>query len=430
MRELSLDRSRLGQTLPSVFLLAALVAAMLPGHRAAVAVPFAAIGVIGGAVLTARGAIRMLWRHRSLLPLLLLAALVIAWIVVGVADASGAWQPLRVIKDGSPFPASGFYDLLPQTSWPWRVGRLPLWPLVFAVICAGGGFVLIADAVRVQIGLARPPRSVWRSITATPTRGGRIAIRAVPGVGLIGVAAFLAAGLVNRYAAYHPVTEMVAVIAIVAIAALLIASPVAVGLVIRRDFDKEHRAREEERQRFAAHLHDSVLQTLTLIQRQAADPEPVIKLARRQEHALRAWMAGEADLGTATVAVALRDMVTELEDEHGMKIELTAIGDAKLDARNEELIAAAREALRNVAQHAPGAPVNVFLDVGAAGTELFIRDSGPGFEFEEVSAERRGLRDAVIGRMRFAGGRATVDSNPGEGTEVALTLPHHNGRAR
>jgi signal transduction histidine kinase len=430
MRELTPSRSRLVQTLASVALLAALVAAMLPGHRAAVAVPFAAIGVIGGAALTARGAVQMLWRYRTLFGLLLLAGFVIAWIVVGVTDANRGWQSLQPIKNGSPFPALGLYDFLPQTSWPWRVGRLPLWPLVFAVISAAGGFVLIADAVRVQIGLARPPRSVWRSITATPTRGGRIAIRAVPGVALIGVAAFLAVGLVNRYAAYHPITEMVVVIAIVAIAALLIASPVAVGVIIRLDFDKEHRARERERQRFAAHLHDSVLQTLALIQRQAADPETVVKLARRQEHALRAWMAGEADLGSATVAVAVRDMVTELEDEHGMKIELTAIGDAKLDGRNEEMVAAAREALRNVARHAPGAPVNVFLDVGEAGTELFIRDSGPGFEFDEVPAERRGLRDAVIGRMRFAGGSATVESHPGEGTEVALALPHLSGRGR
>ena len=129
-----------------------------------------------------------------------------------------------------------------------------------------------------------------------------------------------------------------------------------------------------------------MLQTLALIQRQAADPEAVAKLARRQEHALRAWMAGETDLSSATVAGAVRDMVADVEDEQGIKVEMTAIGDARLDDRSEELIAAGREALRNAARHAPGAPVNVFLNVNGHGIELFVRDSGPGFEFEAVPA--------------------------------------------
>jgi signal transduction histidine kinase len=246
---------------------------------------------------------------------------------------------------------------------------------------------------------------------------------------LIGVAAFLGISLISTYTESHPIEELLELIALAACSAFLILSPVAVGLSMRLDLDKEGRAREEERRRFAAHLHDSVLQTLALIQRQTSDPETVAKLARRQEHALRAWMAGEADLSSATVAAAVREMVSEVEDEHSIKIELTATGDARLDQRSEEMIAAAREALRNAARHAPGAPVNVFLDIGSAGTELFIRDSGPGFKFEEVPAERRGLRDAVIGRMSFAGGSATVESAPGEGTEIALALPH-NGRSR
>ena len=212
-------------------------------------------------------------------------------------------------------------------------------------------------------------------------------------------------------------------------AALVIASPVAVGMAMRLDLDKAGSAREEERRRFAAHLHDSVLQTLALIQRQAHDPAAVTKLARRQEHALRAWMAGEAALTSATLGSAVRDVIAEVEDEYEITVELTAIGDTKIDARGEELVAATREALRNAARHAPGAPVFVFLDIGAVGAELFVRDNGPGFDFEAVPAERRGLRDAVIGRMAFAGGSASVESSPGDGTEVALKLPL-NGRGR
>jgi signal transduction histidine kinase len=245
------------------------------------------------------------------------------------------------------------------------------------------------------------------------------------------VATFLAISLVNRFGEYHSQQAIGALLMLgVGLSTvLLIAAPVGIGLFMRLDLDKTGIAREEERLRFAAHLHDSVLQTLALIQRQAHDPAAVAKLARRQEHALRAWMAGEADLTSATLAGAVRDVVAEVEDDHGVTIELTAIGDTKLDSRGEELVAAAREALRNAARHAPGAPVFVFLDIGTVGAELFVRDNGPGFDPDAVPAERRGLRDAVVGRMTFAGGSATVESTPGEGTEVALKLPI-NGKAR
>ncbi len=162
------------------------------------------------------------------------------------------------------------------------------------------------------------------------------------------VAAVIGITLMSRYVAYnHPNGALFGMVVIALISALLIAGPVAIGLSLRVDIDKEGRAREEERQRFAAHLHDSVLQTLALIQRQASDPEAVAKLARRQEHALRAWMAGETDLSSATVAGAVRDMVADVEDEQGIKVEMTAIGDARLDDRSEELIAAGA---RGVAQ--------------------------------------------------------------------------------
>lgn len=435
MRELKLPRSQLLPGVVSAAMLAALGVALLPGIGPALPVTLAALGALGTLAYCAPGAARTLLRRRSMFMLLVVAGLIVAWIAAGFIEATRTrwWWYGPHIQAGQLLPA-GFGNAFfyrPWSSWPWRVGGLPLLPLVLAILCASGGFVLIADAVRVQIGLARPPRSVWRSLTSTPTRGGRVAARAIPGVTLIAVATFLAISLVSGYTEYHPIEEMVELIGISGCAALLIVSPVAIGMSMRLDFDKEGQAREQERRRFAAHLHDSVLQTLALIQRQASDSDAVTKLARRQEHALRAWMAGEADLASATVATAVRDMIGDVEDEHGLKIELTAIGDARLDSRSEEMIAAAREALRNVARHAPGAPVNVFLDIGATGTEMFIRDSGPGFEFESVPSERRGLRDAVIGRMSVAGGGATVESTPGEGTEIALRLPlRRNGRGR
>ena len=429
MRALSFERSQALGALASAAMLAALAIALTPGRPMALVIGLAAVGVAAIAVRAAPDAVRLISRRHSMVFVFVLATLILAWFVAGVLRANHGWfsPPGPHLMTGN----GGFgYDYNNGSSGPWRVGRLPLIWLVLGLLCAAGGFVLNADAVRVQLGYSQPRRSSWRLLTSSPTRGGRVAIRAIPGVTLVVVAAVTVITLMSRYLSYsHPNEALFGMVVVALIAALLIAGPVVVGLTLRVDIDKEGRAREEERRRFAAHLHDSVLQTLALIQRQAADPEAVAKLARRQEHALRAWMAGETDLSSATVAGAVRDMVTEVEDEQGIKVELTAIGDAELDGRSEELVAAAREALRNAARHAPGAPVNVFLNINGHGTELFVRDSGPGFDFDAVPAERRGLRDAVIGRMLLSGGTASVESNPGDGTEIALRLPP-GGRSR
>jgi signal transduction histidine kinase len=431
MRGVTRERSELVYGIAGIALIAALGLALAPGVPGVLSVLLAAAGVAAAVIELTPLALRLVIRRRSLLIVVVMSAVAGAWLVAGLsaAGAPGSRYLLRV-PDGSPMLSYAPFNFS-STSWPWRVDRLPLLPLAIAILSAIGGLVLVADAVRVQLGFVGPPRSPWSSLTQTPTRGGRTAARAVPGVVLIGVATFLAISLVNRYGAgwNHQLRATLLMLGIGVSAALLIGAPVAIGLFMRLDLDKAGIAREEERRRFAAHLHDSVLQTLALIQRQAHDPAAVSKLARRQEHALRAWMAGEADLTSATLAGAVRDVVAEVEDDHGVTIELTAIGDTKLDARGEELVAAAREALRNAARHAPNAPVFVFLDIGALGAELFVRDNGPGFDPDTVPAERRGLRDAVVGRMAFAGGSATVESTPGEGTEIALKLPT-NGRAR
>jgi signal transduction histidine kinase len=431
MRGLSFDRSQALGAVASGAMLAALAVALIPGRPMALTIALAALGVATVVIRAMSDAARIIIRRHSMAIVLLLAVLILAWFVAGVLRATNHWTttPEAVVHQFLWSPAFGLdYDV--GSSWPWRIGRLPLIWLVLALLCAAGGLVLNADAVRVQLGYAQPRRSHWRLLTSSPTRGGRIAVRAIPGITLVTVAAVIGVTLMSSYVSYgHPNEALIAMVFIALMAATLIAGPVAIGLTLRLDIDKEGRAREEERQRFAAHLHDSVLQTLALIQRQAADPDAVTKLARRQEHALRAWMAGETDLTSATVAGAVRDMVAEVEDEQGIKVEMTAIGDTKLDNRSEELVAAAREALRNAARHAPGAPVNIFLNINGHGVELFVRDSGPGFDFHSVPAERRGLRDAVIGRMSLSGGTAIVESNPGEGTEIVLRLPpNHKSR--
>jgi signal transduction histidine kinase len=423
-----LDRQQLMFGLAGTSLVAALAVALAPGAPAVLVVLLAIAGITMAIVQIGPAFGRLLRRRRSLVIVVVVSLLAVLWIVVGLMNASDKWTPyLPRFANGIeyPFVFLGLHDQFRATSWPWRVAGLPLLPLLIGVLSALAGLVLVADAVRVQVGLAGPPRSLWRSLTQTPTRGGRTMVRAIPGVALVAFATFVGMSLTSRYIGDRDngFLATILVLGIGGCAVFVIASPIAVGMAMRLDFDKAGSARAEERRRFAAHLHDSVLQTLALIQRQAHDPAAVTKLARRQEHALRAWMAGEAALTSATLGSAVRDVIAEVEDEYEVTVELTAIGDSKIDARGEELVAATREALRNAARHAPGASVYVFLDIDAVRAELFIRDNGPGFDFEAVPAERRGLRDAVLGRMAFVGGSASVESTPGDGTEVALKLP-------
>jgi signal transduction histidine kinase len=199
-------------------------------------------------------------------------------------------------------------------------------------------------------------------------------------------------------------------------------TPLLIAGLARADRARADDAREDERRRVAAHLHDSVLQTLALVQRQAHDPAAVSRLARRQEHELRAWMAGEVELGSETLGAALRSAVADVEDDEGALVELTVLGDRRLDRATEALAAAAREALRNAARHAAGSPIFVFCQAGADGAEVFVRDEGPGFDLSTVPTERRGVRDSIVGRMAAVGGSAVVESRAGEGTEIALRI--------
>ena len=429
------DRRQRATGLGGVAMLGGLALALSAGGSSAVAVTLGAAGAVAAAVLLVPAGLRALWRNRGLGLVVALVGLGALWVIAGVRHANvtggflGSIPPngIRYPSLEAPFSRIGIVG----SGWPWRLGRISLLPLALTALAAGGGLVLLADAVRIQLGLAPlapGQRAPWRLMTARPEPRNQVAWRMVPGVLLIGVAAVLAISLADRYVAGDALLQAMALIAIGGWAAALVGSPILVGYLMRIDRDKAGRAREEERQRFAAHLHDSVLQTLALVQRQAHDPAAVVRLARRQEHALRAWMAGEAELASETLAAALREIVAEVEDEYRMTIELTAIGDRPLDTKGEALVAAAREALRNAARHAPGAPVFMFCEIARDRAEVFVRDEGPGFDPGAVAIERRGIRDAVIGRMAMSGGCATIESTPGEGTEVALILGSGSGR--
>jgi signal transduction histidine kinase/phage shock protein PspC (stress-responsive transcriptional regulator) len=197
------------------------------------------------------------------------------------------------------------------------------------------------------------------------------------------------------------------------------------GVRLWRDLDAERaaRARESERADIAAHLHDSVLQTLALIQRRSHDPADVTRLARAQERDLRGWLYGSAADDPTTMAARVTALTAEAEDVHGAVIEVITVGDGPVDERTASLLAALREAVFNAARHAEG-QIRVYVESGPDGMEAFVRDRGPGFDLATVPEDRLGVRESIIGRMERHGGSARVLTAPGEGTEVKLLLPN------
>jgi len=203
--------------------------------------------------------------------------------------------------------------------------------------------------------------------------------------------------------------------------AALIAAPWGVRLWGDLRAEQAQRIRETERADIAAHLHDSVLQTLALIQRQAGDPAEVVRLARAQERELRGWLYAGPLGSQASLASAATEVAHEVEDLHGIPIELVVTGDRALDAGGTVLVRALREALLNAVRHgAP--PVSVYVEVGSVSVEAFVRDHGPGFDLEDVPQDRLGVRESILGRMSRHGGSATVRRLE-HGTEVSLSLP-------
>lgn len=195
--------------------------------------------------------------------------------------------------------------------------------------------------------------------------------------------------------------------------------------------ERRERIRSEERSEMAAHLHDSVLQTLALIQR-ADTPGRARTLARRQERELRSWLYGDQAVGPTgaeDLAGALQRLVTDVEDAHDVEVDLVLVGSCAMEPRLEALVAALREAAHNAARHAGVDEISVYVEVGPDRVEAFVRDRGRGFDPQRVEPGRLGIRESIVGRMVRHGGRADVHSAPGEGTEVALEVARNHDRS-
>jgi signal transduction histidine kinase len=249
------------------------------------------------------------------------------------------------------------------------------------------------------------------------------------GIGLvvIGVASFLAAN-----DALAQARDGALAIGATFVGVLLVTGPWLFRLVRELTAERRARIREHERTEVAAHVHDSVLQTLALIQSQAADPDAVRRLARRQERELRDWLyqpaAADGSAATTTFAGALRAAAADVEDAHGISVDVVVVGDAPLDEALTATVAAAREGMVNAAKSSGAPSVSVFAEAGDSGVEVFVRDRGRGFDPAQVPSDRRGIRDSIVGRMSRHGGTAAIRSND-SGTEVALFAPRHRSNA-
>jgi len=202
----------------------------------------------------------------------------------------------------------------------------------------------------------------------------------------------------------------------------VIVTPWVVRLWQDLDAERHERIRSQERAELAAHIHDSVLHTLTLIQRNAHDTREVQRLARSQERTLRTWLYQPRADPDRTFAAAIREAAGEVEDDHGVPIEVVCVGDTALDERLGAALQAAREAMVNAAKYAEAPSVSVYAEAADDEVAIFVRDRGKGFDLDRVPADRMGVRGSIIGRMERNGGKATVRTAPGEGTEVRLEI--------
>jgi signal transduction histidine kinase len=290
--------------------------------------------------------------------------------------------------------------------------ELNLWPGDDVIIAAG----IVAIAVTV----------LW-SPAGSDTRGGRVrGLALVPAVRLLLGSILAVAGiaaLAGRTGGLDEVGRSVSAIAIALGGIAVIAAPALGRLLERLDTERTLRIREEERAALAEHLHDSVLQSLVLIQR-SDDPRRMVSLARRQERELRSWLYGGRPVGQpASLTAAVEMMAAAIEVDHEVRVEVVTVGDAPLDDAETTFLAALREATTNAVRHSNADKVDVYVEVGHDVLTGFVRDTGSGFDPAAVPDDRHGIADSIIARIERAGGRAMVTSRPGEGTEVEIELP-------
>jgi signal transduction histidine kinase len=363
------------------------------------------------------------------------ALYVLAWVFIPAGDAPARAMRLRTGR-GTVEIAIGVGLLALSVLLTFRAlgllfSDVVVWPLV--LVAAGGALLWRqtfggglggapggADEAPAPPSHPLSPQPVRAAAAQTPAD--RAALMSRTG---LGVALVIAAGLafLSATGALSAARDVVLSVLVVAAVLGVIFAPVVMRLVRSLTEERAERIRSQERAEMAAHLHDSVLQTLALVQQRADDPRAVTALARRQERELRSWLTRREDAGPLRLARALEVAASEVERDHGVVVDVVAVGDADLDARGEALVAAAREAMVNAAKFGGGSAVDVYAEALDADLQVYVRDRGPGFDADALPADRRGVRESIVGRMARHGGRTAIHSAPSTGTEVELTMP-------
>lgn len=291
------------------------------------------------------------------------------------------------------------------------LGFLGLWPspvLVMTMATLSFGLAFVTDHTNQRPLAALLDPSVERTGV----------VRLLTGAGL------LVAGLVTFATTVGPFFETGAVF--VAVLLTVLGVLVAFGPAVRRlvgdlAAERSERIRQEERAEVAAHLHDSVLQTLALIQR-SDDPARMTMLARHQETELREWLYGVAPLdGVDLLSTALRRAALKVEEDHGVPVDVITVGDHPVDESTRPLVGAATEAMVNAAKHSGAPRVSVYLEAGED-LSVFVTDQGKGFDQAGVPNDRKGISESIRSRVERAGGTVRIVSEPGDGTEVILEM--------
>jgi signal transduction histidine kinase len=394
-----------------------------------------------------------LGRHLDIDPLLLriafgamtlasgvgLVAYLLVWLLVPAAEPAGEGRTGAIADIGGRSGraalevAAGVGFLLLAVLLAFRELGLPFsdvltWPLV--LVAAGGALIWRQSvgggpAATDAVGSVGAPAAAQAPAQPSSAAESRPAVISRIGVGVTLVVA-AAIVFLQFSGALAAATDVALAALVVAIALVVIFAPWFVRLLTSLSLERAERIRSQERAEVAAHLHDSVLQTLALVQKRAGNPREVAALARRQERELRAWLSGARSRtgDEQRFVAALQAAAEEIEEAHGVAVDVVAVGDAPLDRDGEALVAAAREAMLNAAKFAGGeaAPVAVYVEAGDGRLQVFVRDRGPGFDPAAVPPDRRGVRESIVGRMERHGGRATIQASPGGGTEVELVI--------
>ena len=343
---------------------------------------------------------------------------VIGWLVLPKQDTSRSMaasikldreDTLQIVSVG--MIVLGGLLLLRSTTGVWFSDAI-VWPVLLSAI----GLALIwrqadADERRSLSGLA----------SHFDLRSRRLSlVRMVAGVFLVvsGVGVFLA-----TQGAFEAVRQGILATAGIIVGLVLVFGPWWWRLGKDLAAERRGRIRADERAELGAHLHDSVLQTLALIQRNASDANAVVSLARRQERELRNWLHGLPVRSPGeSLSAAIEQVSTEVEELHGVTVDEVMVGDCPLDDRLEALVAAAREAIVNAARWSGAATVSVYAEAEEDSVSVFVRDRGKGFDPDAVGDGHHGIAESIKGRMARHGGSATITSAPGEGTEVQLVM--------